>query len=166
MRELTPFGSLLFQLDQDRDRAAAKYEEIHLKLVKFFEWNYCTRPEDLADETLNRIAQKVNAGEIVQDVIGFCWGVAERVRQEQRKKDRRTVPLPDLPEHARCLADGGAAVANVQARIEQADEWRVYSVVDACLRRTGPFSLSIIGRRKAIQKQGTCLRQSRHSAGQ
>jgi DNA-directed RNA polymerase specialized sigma24 family protein len=94
----TKFEGLLLRLDTDRNRAGEKYEEIRWKLVKFFQWGSCLEAEDLVDETLNRVAQKLaSEKEWVQDVVAFAWGVAKKVRQEALRKDTRTIRLPDLP---------------------------------------------------------------------
>lgn len=92
------FEGLLLRLDADRNRAGEKYEEIRWKLIKFFQWGSCINAEDLVDETFNRVADKVaSEKEGIQDVVGFAWGVAKRVRQEAVRKDTKTIHLPDLP---------------------------------------------------------------------
>jgi len=45
--------------NSDRDSGAQKYEEIRQKLISYFDHRGCRFPEDLADETLNRMAQKL-----------------------------------------------------------------------------------------------------------
>src|SRR5579863_7710552 len=86
--------SLLRLFDQDRDWAGEKYELLRRKLIKFFEWNSCFPSEDLADETFNRLGQKIGKEEI-RDVVGFAWGIAKNVRREARKKAGRTVYIAD-----------------------------------------------------------------------
>jgi hypothetical protein len=53
---LTPeaFDRFLGSLDIDRDRAGEKYENLRLKLLRFFEWRGALHPDLLADETLER----------------------------------------------------------------------------------------------------------------
>ncbi len=51
--------SLLAWLDPDRDRAGAKYEAIRTRLIKVFVCRGCPEAEDLADETINRVASKL-----------------------------------------------------------------------------------------------------------
>lgn len=99
-RDLTAarLEALLARLDPDRNRAGEKYEEIRWKLVKFFQWSSCLEAEDLADETFNRIAEKLaSQREEIHDVVGFAWGIAKRIRQETIRKNTKNVPLPDLP---------------------------------------------------------------------
>jgi RNA polymerase sigma factor (sigma-70 family) len=87
--------SLLRLFDQDRDWAGEKYEHLRRKLIKFFEWNSCFPSEDLADETFNRLGQKIGK-EDIRDVVGFAWGIAKNVRREARKKAGKTVYIADL----------------------------------------------------------------------
>ncbi|SRR5581483_9700722 len=104
------FDGLLLRLDTDRNRAGEKYEEVRWKLVKFFQWGSCLEAEDLADETFNRVAEKLASNEEkIQDVVAFTWGIAKRIRQEAVRKDAKTVGLLDLPSADEVLADKRAA---------------------------------------------------------
>ena len=80
---------LLALLDADRVRAGEKYEVLRAKLVRLFEWRGSVVPEEHADETLNRVARKVEEGEDVRDVHAFAGGVARLVWLEAVKRERR-----------------------------------------------------------------------------
>lgn len=56
---LTPrsFELLLSWLHQDREQAGLKYEEIRAKLIKRFRQLGCHEPEDLANQTIDRVAR-------------------------------------------------------------------------------------------------------------
>lgn len=54
----TDLNRLLVRLDCDPTSAWEKYRGLRLRLVKFFEWNQCSFPEELADEALYRVARK------------------------------------------------------------------------------------------------------------
>jgi RNA polymerase sigma factor (sigma-70 family) len=86
------FEGLLRRLNPDREQAALQYESLRFKLIRFFEWNGCTGSEDLADETLDRVARKLPLVDIL-DVTAFAWGVAKRVRLEGDKKAARAEHL-------------------------------------------------------------------------
>ena len=49
---------LLHWLDRDRDRAGQRYEQIRSGLIKVFLCRGAVDPEELADETINRVARK------------------------------------------------------------------------------------------------------------
>jgi DNA-directed RNA polymerase specialized sigma24 family protein len=80
---------LLALLHSDRERAGEQYELLRAKLVRIFEWRGSSEPEAHADETLNRIARKVEEGELVRDVHAFAGGVARMVWLESIKRERR-----------------------------------------------------------------------------
>jgi DNA-directed RNA polymerase specialized sigma24 family protein len=108
-RELTPkaFTKLLAKLSADPEVAGVEYEELRRRLIKFFEWRGAFFPEDLADETLNRTARKIDRGdEIEKNVIALALGVAHFVFLEtSRRPDNRRAEIEELitvaapPEH-------------------------------------------------------------------
>lgn len=111
-RELTreEFEALLASLDDDRNLAAEKYETIRHKLIRLFEWRGCDFPEDLADETINRVARRMAEGVEVRsaDPFGYFCGVAHlvykevwrRAAREQKALDSGDWP-PSQPEEER-----------------------------------------------------------------
>ena len=80
---------LLATLHPDRDQAGREYEKIRSRLVKLFQWRGCVSPEDLTDETLNRVAKKVEAGEAIRDIQSYVGGVARLVWLESVKAGQR-----------------------------------------------------------------------------
>jgi len=91
------FEILLRRLDADRDHAGQKYEELRRRLIRFFGWNDCFPEEDLADEVFDRVALKIESGEI-HDLLPFIWGVARNVAREFYKR-LPTVDIDELPPH-------------------------------------------------------------------
>ncbi len=89
----TSFDEFLDALDRDRERAGAKYEALRLRIVKFFEWRACRSPEDLADQTLDRIARKISVGEQIQDPVNYAYGVARFLYLETLKQKLREEPI-------------------------------------------------------------------------
>jgi DNA-directed RNA polymerase specialized sigma24 family protein len=121
-RELTPeaFTKLLAILDPDQEAAGGKYEQLRRKLIKFFEWRGSFISDELADETLNRLARKIDEGEeIEKNVFALSLGIARFVLLENLKRpDNKRVEMKEL-----------AAVAAPQERREEDDDlWAV------CLR--------------------------------
>jgi RNA polymerase sigma factor (sigma-70 family) len=103
---LTPeaFQKLLAALDPDENRAAEQYEALRQRLVRFFEWRGIEYAEDQADETLNRVARKLDEGEEIKNVGGYAGGVARLVllealkEQEKRKAAYDELPTSELPD--------------------------------------------------------------------
>jgi RNA polymerase sigma factor (sigma-70 family) len=73
------FVKFLACLDNDLAGAGERYEALREALVKFLDWRGAPSPEDLVDETFNRVARKLDEGEIIQDVPAYCYGVARLV---------------------------------------------------------------------------------------
>ena len=103
--ELTPesFERLLLWLNPDREKAGRKYEEIRRKLITILSSRGCTCPEDLTDETFNRVTRKVP--EIIDNYVGdpslYFYGVAHKVYFEWVRRNGRELvppPAPDPPE--------------------------------------------------------------------
>jgi len=82
------FEALLDWLDSDREQAAVKYEEIRTKLIKFFSASCQSDAEALADETINRVARRLN--EVKDQVYGerarYFYGVARKVQLEYLRR--------------------------------------------------------------------------------
>ena len=118
---LTPdaLAGLLDLLGPDRESAARRYEDIRGRLLRIFQWRGCPYPEELVDETMNRVAHKAADGLELRsaDPFRYFCGVAQMVfkevlRENRRKQDafaeiRRTGPPPEEDEDPRmdCLRD-------------------------------------------------------------
>lgn len=89
-------GQLLVRLDADRGRAGEKYEQLRRGLVRIFDWRGVLAPDMCADETIDRVARKLNAGTAIDDVVAFAYGVARLVVLEQsRRPEARQVSLDE-----------------------------------------------------------------------
>ena len=88
---LTPesFDKLLIAFGGNRESGGEKYLEIRHNLTRFFEWRGCSFPEDHADETINRIAKKVDEGEAILNPSGYAMGVARLLLLEIIKNRQR-----------------------------------------------------------------------------
>lgn len=75
---------LLERLDADPERAAEKYRALHRRLAAFFTWRGAAQAEELADVTLDRVMQKLEAAVPVAQVPAYAAAVARRVLLEAR----------------------------------------------------------------------------------
>src|SRR5580765_7701450 len=86
---------LLAWLDEDREQAGKVYEQIRWRLITIFAARGCSAPEELADETIDRVARRVS--DIAHDYVGekarYFFGVANNVHHEYLKR-----PAPPDPE--------------------------------------------------------------------
>lgn len=92
------FDRLLSWLDPDSTRAGERYERIRRKLILIFASQGAAFPEDMADDCINRVAQKLP--EIIGSYVGepeyYFIGVARIVSLEWQRK-LRPIELPVLP---------------------------------------------------------------------
>lgn len=92
------FRRLLEWLDDGADSEGEKYLEMRGRLVNFFDRKNCRAPETLADETLNRVARRLNEeGKIESETPAkFCYITARFVFLEHlRDAETKTVSLED-----------------------------------------------------------------------
>lgn len=96
---LTPesFERLLWWLDPERERAGEVYEEIRAALIKRFRQLGSCEPEDLANETFDRVAKKLPeiASTYKGDRVPYFFSVAYYVHKEH---SRRPLNVPLDPE--------------------------------------------------------------------
>jgi RNA polymerase sigma factor (sigma-70 family) len=93
------FNKLLARFDADSTRAGETYEFVRTNLVKYFECRGCISPYDLADETINRVARKINEGEAIEETLlfNYFYGVARNIyREQQRRPDRATSDIDSI----------------------------------------------------------------------
>lgn len=118
------FDRLLAWLDEDRDRAADKYEVIRRGLIELFDSRCCSDAEDLADRTINTVAGKVD--QIAPTYSGepglYFYGVAKHVLQEYFRE--KTVPL-EMP-FASTVTEGPD------------DRECMFQCLDSCLEQLSP----------------------------
>lgn len=91
------FDALLGWLDPNRDLAAQKYESIRRRLITIFSCRGCLEAEDLADETINRVTNKLPAIQptFTGEPARYFYGVANKVHLEHSRIHRPPSP-PDV----------------------------------------------------------------------
>jgi DNA-directed RNA polymerase specialized sigma24 family protein len=105
-REITKqdLDRLLAWLHPGREEAGRAYEQIRRKLITVFASRGCDCPEELTDETMDRVIGKVEriAGSYEGDPALYFYGVARNVWREYLKVRRMpTTPPPDPPDSLR-----------------------------------------------------------------
>jgi DNA-directed RNA polymerase specialized sigma24 family protein len=99
LQSLNPeqFEALLRLLAPDRDLAGARYEHLRRRLISVFTYRGCTSPEDLADETMDRVARKLFESALKtedRDPGAVVFGVAWNIARESFHR-RRSVAWPE-----------------------------------------------------------------------
>lgn len=129
------FEGLLGWLDSDPDRAGELYEKIRWRLIAILASRACHIPEELADETIDRVARRVV--DIRDSYIGdkgiYFLGVMNNVHHEYLK---RPALRPVVEPHE-----------DVEAKE------RLHVCLDRCLDKLAPHSRQIIERYYAQDKR-------------
>ena len=113
---------LLERLGPDPEAAGREYQQLRARLLDYFDWRGVHRPDVAADETLDRVARRLEEGEPVERVESYTYGVARLVLLEQLRQQLRE-------------QRASAAVAQELAQgPEASDEARIACLV-RCLQR-------------------------------
>jgi len=84
------FAALLQCLDNNPVQAAQHYEKLRNKLIRLFTWRGCSNAPELADETMNRVAKRVEKDQQISVKIEqFVIGVAHKIYLEVLRKHRQ-----------------------------------------------------------------------------
>jgi DNA-directed RNA polymerase specialized sigma24 family protein len=88
------FDKLLRWLGPDLDKAAKKYQAIHLRIVRIFAAKGCGDPEDLADQSFNVATLKIDW--LLESYVGdpslYIHGIAKKIFLELKPR-----PIPEPP---------------------------------------------------------------------
>lgn len=120
------FDTLLAWLGPDREQAGYKYEDIRHSLIKFFSWRGCHEAEDMADEAINRVTQRLP--ELVATYRGnpalYFHGVARKMLLEHGRRGHETEALPPTGE-----------IKDTKSDATPIDLEREYECLERCLQQ-------------------------------
>jgi hypothetical protein len=93
---LEGFERLFAFLDADAERAAAKYEQVRLRLLKIFAWRGCTPANEFVDRTIERVIRRVSDGNerTVAEPYQYFYAVAIGVLRESGTTHPDPDPVP------------------------------------------------------------------------
>lgn len=127
---------LLTWLDPDREQAGRKYEHIRKSLIKIFAWRGCAEAEDLADETINRVARKVPeiASTYQGNPVLYFYGVGRRLFLEYQKQQLRRAPQEADAESPASMVEEASA----------GDLERRHECLEQCLQKLSESNRELI----------------------
>lgn len=93
------FAKFLHWLDEGANSDGQRYLEVRRRLELYFDRKNCVEPTELADETLNRVARKLDENGEITGVapLQYCYITAKFVFLEALRADKRAPfhrPLP------------------------------------------------------------------------
>lgn len=89
------FASFLDWLSPEGDRAGEEYERLRFRFCTFFSLRRCAFPDELADETINRVILKIGE-EKIENKLAYCYGVARNVYRESLRKERNHLDIDEV----------------------------------------------------------------------
>lgn len=124
---------LLRQLDPIPAEAERQFTLLRRRLLCWFEQRRCAWPDELADETLSRVAQRLAEGLEIQNVTSYALGVAGFVHLEYLRNPAHTHhSLDDAPHVMNLVSQANADPVEAElasARLE---------CLERCLARLSP----------------------------
>ena len=133
-REQRAFCRFLDWLDEGSRSGGQKYLEMHRRLVSYFDRKNCRSPQELADETLSRVARRLDEQGAITGATPaqYCYIVARFVCLEHH---RQATPLPIEESEL-------AAPAETQAVPD--DRRQMFDCLKQCLNRLEPEHRELI----------------------
>lgn len=134
------FRQFLSWLDEGVDSGGEKYLEMRRRLAAYFDRRNCLSADELADETLNRIARKLEELGTISDTppARYCYITARFVFLESI---RRTGRDPSAPNGRR--ADPAFLVAR-PADPDAAERQRLLDCLERCLQALPQWDRQVI----------------------
>ena len=138
----TAFRQFLDWLDEGVASGGEKYLEMRRRLVFYFDRKNCLASDELADETLSRVAQKLEEkGSITgMSPAHYCYVVAKFVFLENLRQAKRG--QSGLNELAQSLSSGGSLNSKDTAAMQSRE--RLHDCLDSCLAKLSSADRELI----------------------
>jgi RNA polymerase sigma factor (sigma-70 family) len=137
------FRQFLRWLDEGVESSGEHYLEIRRRLVLYFDRKNCATPDDLADETLSRVAAKLHERGEITDLAPahYCYVMARFVFLEHlRRPECKQTSLEQLPQ----ASDVRDARSVPDKDIALEDKEKLLNSLEHCLSRLSPEDRELI----------------------
>jgi DNA-directed RNA polymerase specialized sigma24 family protein len=133
------FRRFLEWLDEGHDSKGERYLEMRRRLVRYFDHKQCITADDLADETLNRVARRLEEEGTITDATPahYCYIVAKFVFLEHLRQVQ-----PEGSGDDSDYDSAGIAISN-RSLPDQTEQKRL-DCLDQCLEKLIPDERSLI----------------------
>ena len=137
------FRRLLNWLDGAVDSFGQRYVEMRRRLVQYFDRKGCSMPDELADNTLNRVARRLEEeGQIVDAAPAqYCYIMAKFVflefLREPQSKDLRSSAAHGSPYAVSGLSD-------TESKIKDNETEKMLDSLEECLAELPPADRNLI----------------------
>ena len=149
------FDRLLAWLDEGTESRGQRYMEMRERLVDYFGRRDCPAPEDLADETLNRVARRLEETGSIDDVVParYCYILAKFVFLEWLRRPGR---IEVVAQSAEAVVAPGA--------MERAESEHTFTCLEHCLQSCSAADRALI--LDYYQATGVSARENRRQLAQ
>ncbi|MBZ5536844.1 MAG: hypothetical protein LAO31_12895 [Acidobacteriia bacterium] len=129
------FHQFLSWLEEGVDSSGEKYLEMRRRLVHYFDRKNCLSPDELADETLNRVARKLEEKGAITDVspAHYCYIVAKFVFLEYTRAAKQALTTADGSSSARHVVPDLAVSSGPDTAVETQE--KLLDCLDKCLKK-------------------------------
>jgi DNA-directed RNA polymerase specialized sigma24 family protein len=134
------FHRLLSWFDGGNDSGGQKYLEMRYRLTKYFDRKNCVAPDELADETLNRVARRLMEEGAITDTTPakYCYSLAKYVFLEYlRDQGRENSGLNEMMV-------SGRLNNSVSLKTEQREKERRLECLERCAQKLEPDARYLI----------------------
>jgi RNA polymerase sigma factor (sigma-70 family) len=137
------FDSLMAQLGPDRESAARAYIELRRALFIFFAARGAANPDEMTDETINRVARRLSEGKLItaESPANYFYGVARNVWRESLARSNVLIPLSDDSPAGNTQSTPYELLLRSRERIET--EIR-HDCLEKCLGRLAPEDRELV----------------------
>jgi RNA polymerase sigma factor (sigma-70 family) len=134
------FQEFLQWLDEGRDSGGTRYLEMRRRLAGYFDRKNCDHPDDLADETLNRVMRRFHEDDSLRNTqpARYCYIVAKFVFLEHLRRPKRADSDLELLERI------PAKPTSNQSPGEPDHHESLLACLDCCLQKLDPLDRALI----------------------
>ncbi len=132
------FSRLLNWLDEGRDSDGEKYLEMRRRLIAYFDRKDCTAPDELADETLSRVARRIEEEDTIESetTAKYCYVVARFVFMEHLRRTEKSEVMLDEIRRQPTRTDHEGAIYE--------DREKALSCLERCTSKLEPLNRDLI----------------------
>jgi DNA-directed RNA polymerase specialized sigma24 family protein len=155
------FRDLLHWLDEGTNSDGQRYLEVRRRLELYFDRKNCVAPAELADETLNRVAKKLEENGEITDVVPlqYCYIVAKYVFLETLRAEKRS-PFHRPLTGANPSNLNGQSATLLEADTASEKKEKVAGCLDGCLKNLASTDRELIVEYYRGQQRGKIERRA------
>jgi DNA-directed RNA polymerase specialized sigma24 family protein len=155
------FRDLLHWLDEGTNSDGQRYLEVRRRLELYFDRKNCVAPAELADETLNRVAKKLEENGEITDVgpLQYCYIVAKYVFLETLRAEKRAPFYRPLSGSNPGNLNGQSATL-LEADSTSESKEKIASCLDDCLKNLSGTDRELIVEYYRGQQRGKIERRA------